>query len=1153
MTSIPDGMLKVFISSSLKDLKPERQSLINRINESLSAIGMESFVSDGRTSQEIALLDDKMGLKNCDLAIFIISPYYGTLINECHIIDCKADCEFKRDKTKKISYTHCEYKFAIAEKIPMQIYIIDRDWNIIKKFKELGLEEVDWNTFIKHNEIKNLDPDYAEHLFSVKDQVTEFREEIEKNFCPRIDASEDISIISDALSENIVNWYNEGKINIKDFCGRRKELKELLEKMDDSVEVYGVGGIGKTTLIHVALLIEKLRGKKILSIGKKQSYFSGSGFNFFKEKCKSSLFEITGEIISINDILDALNLLSTTKNEGLKEKIRLIGNKISDDNLIIFVDDFHLADNTVKELVKSSKGFVVSSKAITGIARNELHLSGIEESERDFLIDLICRRLGKSISEIAREKIKQIAEGHPVSTEILVRNFDRIDFKELEDYKRDALNLSNPDHVQEFLKRVINDILTKESFDLLKLLSMINTALENDINKKIIEKTFTNSNVNSLFLEIIDRGFLRKKQQKENIFEFSFKHIQDSLKDEGSEYHKKAADYYKNKIQMIFDNIEDQVELLFHQIKTKYDSTLFRKFIKISSNINPTNYGYKGLIEIGKELEDHIEKDEIPHLWNILGRLNKDINWYENAEEYITKALRIQRELVTKNRRKYILGLGSILNNLGNLYLDLNCYNKAHEAYIEALDILEEFPPTDPIKQKQNSVSLFNNIGLCYHKLEQYSESKDIYLKAISIIETIPKNHRKTIRELEASIYTNLGMLYVETHKYKDAESALKNSLKLNKELSITNPAKYKGRYIGNLQNLGIFYKDLNRFYESEKIFRESLELMKDLTERSPDAFQSDYAGIQNNLANNLHKLKKNLESELLYQSSCNIISKLYNENKDVYRLQFIRFFNNFGGFYLHVRDFTKAKKILETCLEKFGELQLKKSDAYLREYSDFCLYYAILYEEEKENAIAANYYEDALQSCRDLIEKDKSAFLPMFTEILTKYGEFCFKNGKNDFADKLLTESLLNGRYLLMGCQEANEPILTESLIINGLLSMRFRNFSKSKELLKEALIKGEALKNKCPEAFTRLYIKIINAFGLYYCETQDYERSLFCLNNALDLAQDQVKQYEKSESGILLDVLFNFEGYYLKTNDPIKRKEISEEISKIKKEYGI
>ena len=70
--------------------------------------------------------------------------------------------------------------------------------------------------------------------------------------CPRIKG---IDRITSDLANNIVKCYLEKKIDLKDFCGRRSALKELIEKMGESVEVYGVGGIGKTSLVQVGLLI----------------------------------------------------------------------------------------------------------------------------------------------------------------------------------------------------------------------------------------------------------------------------------------------------------------------------------------------------------------------------------------------------------------------------------------------------------------------------------------------------------------------------------------------------------------------------------------------------------------------------------------------------------------------------------------------------------------------------------------------------------------------------------------------------------------------------------------------------------------------------------------------------------------------------------
>src|SRR5665648_616432 len=110
--------------------------------------------------------------------------------------------------------------------------------------------------------------------------------------------------------------------------------------MDESIEVYGVGGIGKTTLIHVALLIQKLRGKKIITVGTMQSYSTGSGYTQFKKKCRKSQKEIIGAVISMGDIFDALSIPVELIPKDPREKIKVISDKLISENTILFIDDF---------------------------------------------------------------------------------------------------------------------------------------------------------------------------------------------------------------------------------------------------------------------------------------------------------------------------------------------------------------------------------------------------------------------------------------------------------------------------------------------------------------------------------------------------------------------------------------------------------------------------------------------------------------------------------------------------------------------------------------------------------------------------------------------------------------------------------------------
>src|SRR3990167_6162246 len=423
-------MLKVFISSTFRDLAEERAKLLSKLNTALAGVGMEEFTPDGRTSQEIAQEE----LKRSDIVIFLISPYYGSLIDACKLKDCI--CLNNGTCTGQISYTHCEYKIALSEGKPHQAYLVDKDWDVIKELKDQN--EINWREVKSKDIYKELSTDTIEHYFKVAKKVWEFKEEAGIEFCPKISGFDDIQTITDQLTKNIITWYSEGEINITDFCGRRKELKDLCEKIDQGVEVYGVGGIGKTTLIHIALLIQRLRGKKIVTICTMQSYLTGSGYRLFKEKCGKGYTEILTNKITFDDVVNALSISDEVKTKTKEEKIQTIANKIEKGNIVMFIDDFHLADEDVRTIVRQTRGSVaLSTKNKISIARNEVFLSGIDESERDKLLDLIARRLDKHIAHSARGKIKDIAEGHPASTEILVRNCDKINFDNVKGYKHE--------------------------------------------------------------------------------------------------------------------------------------------------------------------------------------------------------------------------------------------------------------------------------------------------------------------------------------------------------------------------------------------------------------------------------------------------------------------------------------------------------------------------------------------------------------------------------------------------------------------------------------------------------------------------------------------------------------------------------------------
>ncbi len=776
-------MLRVFVSSTFRDLKRERETLLDELKQTLTVVGMEDFIPDGRTSHDICIGE----LRNSDVVIFLISPHYGTFLDDCKIEGCKADCPMKGEYIKdRISYTHCEYKVALAEEKPHQVYLVDKGdngWDRIhelKGWKEKG-KSVNWKEVRENGVFDELSDDAIEHYFEVAEAVGEFKKEVEHEFCPKI---KDIGVITHHLANNLVKWHSEGRINLKDFCGRRKELYDLLERMNESVEVYGVGGIGKTTLIHVALLIQRLRGGRIVTIGTRQSYVTGSGYAYFREKFKDDQHGIIGDNITLDDVIDALSLPDEVRTQEEGEKIRTITDTIEKEKITLFIDDFQLADRGVKELVKSARGVVLSSKTRTGIARNELPLSGIDEQDRGGLIDLIAGRLSKTISDVSKEKIKKIAEGHPVSTEILVRNCDRIDFRKLENYKS-GLDLSRDDDAEEFMKRVVKEILSEGAFRLLRNLSVINTDLGNKLDRAAIEQTYKGyaaTDFNKIFAELIDTDMLKKIAGAEGIYQFSYRHIKAAVSGEkDEESHERAVEYYTNKKHFgvnyyIYDDIED----LFHRSKLNPDKKWIDVFIKIYNYIKPEIYLFERaiaanrLIDVGEELKNCFEGEDKARVSSTLGNLYMTFNRFEDAENAYKEVLEIYKKRGGESPDVHLPEFAAAQNDLKSLYSHLSRLKYIGGELKEISELCTKLADKDPNIYLPKLANTLYKLGMVYCELNRLEDMEGAFKKVLEMADKYPDIYLPSL----AHAQFNLGLFYMSVDRIEEGLNNFKNVLK---------------------------------------------------------------------------------------------------------------------------------------------------------------------------------------------------------------------------------------------------------------------------------------------------------------------------------------------------------------------------------------
>lgn len=157
--------------------------------------------------------------------------------------------------------------------------------------------------------------------------------------------------------------------------------------------------------------------------------------------------------------------------------------------------------------------------------------------------------------------------------------------------------------------REVKGILNEKAFLLLKKLSVINTELKSNLNGDVIKVIIGNSFI-SLLNELIDTGMLSKKIEREGTYIFSYRHIQDIIREDKKDLHRWALNYYSKKPLALGEGHADQIETLFHRSKIKPDGELINAYLEQCRETKPSQYGFKRLIDIGEQLKSSFYKNK---------------------------------------------------------------------------------------------------------------------------------------------------------------------------------------------------------------------------------------------------------------------------------------------------------------------------------------------------------------------------------------------------------------------------------------------------------------------------------------------------------------------------------------------------------------
>lgn len=549
------GILKVFLSFPAGDSTDTNEKLLHQLCSAFESAAIEYFISRSDGSQKKALKE----LHTSDIAVFLISPFRDVDMSFCEFKkECKVDCGMKTGK-ESISYTWCEFRTALSENKPYLIYIMDE--------KNAGKDWITW----------------------------EMGNECEREYCSRIQHEEGIERVTNHFVNSVFAWYSDGKINLHRFCGRRDLLKELFNKMNKSIEVYGVGGIGKTTLCEAVLLMWRVLGRKVFYMGEKEGYASGTGYELGLHHVVRHRFSD----VTLDDILDVLGFKEALRKADEKRKIDAILNFLDKEDAILYIDNFK-ENESLKELVKGGNNLergciLISLKKELGAAFYRLPVERIEKDERGTLVEIMASRMGRTIKTREKGRIADVGGGHPVATYLLVSNFGRGNIAELESFRK-GLDFSRDDDVKEYMDRVVRSSIRPETYIFLKDLAVI----EEEIDVESIFKAFSSvySYCESIFMELLDTFILERKKNK---FVWRYNQIREAVFKDNPRKHNLAAMYYKEKLER-YTNIEDEIEMLYHVARIEYKGEILERFLALSDVIGLRDPALKLLPKLGQEI-----------------------------------------------------------------------------------------------------------------------------------------------------------------------------------------------------------------------------------------------------------------------------------------------------------------------------------------------------------------------------------------------------------------------------------------------------------------------------------------------------------------------------------------------------------------------
>ena len=481
----------------------------------------------------------------------------------------------------------------------------------------------------------------------------------------------------------------------------------------------------------------------------------------------------------------------------------------------------------------------------------------------------------------------------------------------------------------------------------------------------------------------------------------------------------------------------------------------WRKLLKIRGN----KYSLSDYLK-----RDAVSETETARFYNNIGYfVFQYFSFFDIALKYYEKSLKLKERIYDSNSIEIAISY----DNIGLVYHDLGKYKKALNHHKKAYAILENFYGSSHI----NTIYSQNNIGLVYHDMGKYKKALKYYKKSLDVLEIVFASEHPRI----ADAYHNIAGVYDNMGNFDKALDYNKKALAIREIILGKDHLDTAKSY----NSIGSIYDSLGVFQTALEWYEKALNIrIKILGKEHPDvaAIYSNIGFTYHNMGNYSKALKYNKMALYIQEK---ILGKKHPDTATSYF--------NIGDVYHSMGEYDKALDYYEMdlvfCVENLGNNNTKTASS----FNNIGLVYNIKKNYEK----ALEYEKKGL----DIYEKIHRNNHPETATSLNNLGVVYFSMGDYPKALDFYAKAMAILEKVL-GTDHPDTAISYDNI---GGVYDRMGDHPKALEYYNKALsIREKVLDSDHPDTATTYD----NIGGVYY-NMGDYSKALEYYNKALSIRE--------------------------------------------------